>query len=119
MAVANFDPGAPVVSVSPAALKHFESKLAAQGGGKLLRVSTAPSGCSGHAYVLDIVDTAAADDELVEASAAVKLAIDRNAVDILRGTEIDLVVEGVNRVVKFQNPNVVAECGCGESFTIA
>lgn len=119
MAVASFDPGAPVVSVSPAALKHFESKLAAEGGDKLLRLSTAPSGCSGHAYVLDMVDAPQPEDELVEASASVKLAIDKNAVNILRGTEIDLVVEGVNRVVKFNNPNVVAECGCGESFTIA
>lgn len=119
MAVASFDPGAPVVSVSPAALKHFESKLAATGSKKLLRVSTEPSGCSGLAYVLDMVDAAEADDELVEVSDAVQLAIDKNAVNILRGTEIDLVIEGVNRVVKFHNPNAVAECGCGESFTIA
>lgn len=119
MTVASFDPGAPVVSVSPAALKHFETKLAAEGNAKLLRLSTAPSGCSGLAYVLDMVEAPEADDELLEASERVKLAIDKEAVNILRGTEIDLVVEGVNRVVKFRNPNVVAECGCGESFTIA
>lgn len=119
MAVANFDPSAPVISVSPAALKHFENKLAAGGKHKLLRLSTEPSGCSGLAYVLDLVEAPEAEDELVEASEAVKLAVDKKALGILRGTEIDLVVEGVNRVVKFRNPNVVAECGCGESFTIA
>src|SRR5690606_18790664 len=106
MAVASFDPGAPVVSVSPAALQHFESKLAVDGKYKLLRLSTAPSGCSGHAYVLDMVEVPEAEDELVKASDTLQLAIDKKAVNILRGTEIDLVVEGVNRVVKFNNPNV-------------
>lgn len=119
MAVASYDPGAPVVSVSPAALKHFESKLVAAGNSKLLRLSTEPSGCSGLSYVLDLVEAPQDDDELVKASEAVTLAIDKNAVQFLRGTEIDLVEEGVNRVVKFRNPNVVAECGCGESFTVA
>jgi Fe-S cluster assembly protein SufA/iron-sulfur cluster assembly protein len=38
---------------------------------------------------------------------------------MLKGTEIDLVREGVNEVVKFNNPNVVAECGCGESFSVS
>jgi Fe-S cluster assembly protein SufA/iron-sulfur cluster assembly protein len=45
-------------------------------------------------------------------------AIASDAVTILKGTEIDMVTEGVNRVVKFNNPNVTAECGCGESFSI-
>ena len=26
--------------------------------------------------------------------------------------------EGVNRSLKFNNPNVTAECGCGESFSV-
>lgn len=119
MTVATYDPGAPAVSVSDAALRHFESKLAADNGYKLLRLSTAPSGCSGYSYVLDMVDEAKKGDEIIQASDTVKLAIDPKAVDIFRGTEIDLVVEGVNRVVKFNNPNVVAECGCGESFSVS
>ena len=53
-----------------------------------------------------------------DVDAAVTLAIDKNAVQFLRGTEIDLVEEGVNRVVKFRNPNVKGECGCGESFSV-
>lgn len=119
MTVANFDPSAAAVSISDTALRHFEKKLAADGNLKLLRVSTAPSGCSGYSYVLDMVDAAKEGDEIIEASQAVKLAIDPKALNILRGTEIDLVVEGVNRVVKFKNPNVVAECGCGESFSVS
>lgn len=118
MTVATYDPATAAVSISDAALQHFEKKLTADGSLKLLRLSTAPSGCSGYSYVLDMVEAAGDGDEIIEANERVKLAIDPKAVDILRGTEIDLVVEGVNRVVKFKNPNVVAECGCGESFSV-
>jgi hypothetical protein len=34
------------------------------------------------------------------------------------GTEIDLVTEGLNSVLKFRNPNAAVECGCGESFAV-
>lgn len=119
MTVATFDPSAPAVSITDAALRHFEKKLAADNSYRLLRLSTAPSGCSGYSYVLDMVDEAKQGDEIIPASEHVKLAIDPKAIGILRGTEIDLVREGVNQVVKFKNPNVVAECGCGESFSVS
>jgi iron-sulfur cluster assembly accessory protein len=41
-----------------------------------------------------------------------------NSVGMLRGTELDYVREGINRVLKFKNPNVTSACGCGESFSI-
>ena len=34
------------------------------------------------------------------------------------GTQLDYVKEGINRTLKFLNPNVTAACGCGESFSI-
>ena len=46
------------------------------------------------------------------------LFIDPGALSFLRGTEIDYAREGVNRSLKFNNPNVVAESGCGESFSV-
>jgi len=123
MTVSTFDPSAPAVSITDAALRHFEKKLAQeQAKGtqkKLLRLSTAASGCSGYAYVLDMVEEPETSDKLIKSSETVTLAIDESAISILRGTEIDLVVEGVNKVVKFNNPNVIAECGCGESFTVS
>jgi len=122
MTVATFDPSAPAVTMTDAAIKHFEQKLkvAEKGGArKLIRLSTETSGCTGYAYVLDLADAPNADDEVLNPSAAITLAVDPQAVAILRGTEIDLAIEGINRVVKFNNPNVVAECGCGESFSVS
>ncbi len=116
--VESFDPNAPAVTMTDSAIKHFEQKLAAAGGNKIIRLSTETSGCTGYAYVLDLADTPAEGDEVLQPSAVITLAVAPEAVEILRGTEIDLAIEGINRVVKFNNPNVVAECGCGESFSV-
>ena len=119
MTVATHDPKTDAVTLTPAAKAHFEKKLFAEGRQKILRLSTETSGCTGYAYVLDMVDSAQAGDVILTPSDKVTLAIDKNALVMLNGTEIDYVAEGINRVVKFKNPNVVAQCGCGESFSVA
>ena len=123
MSVESFDPNADAVSMTASALKHFERALtAAENAGKkgqIVRLSTKQSGCSGFAYELDLVDVAQASDVVLTPNDTVTLAIAADAVTLLRGTEIDMVTEGVNKVIKFNNPNVVAECGCGESFSVS
>lgn len=118
MSVETFDPSDPAVTLTESALKHFEAALAGKAD-KLVRLSTKSSGCSGYAYVLDVVDGAENDDLVLQPGSGVKLAVASDALELLRGTEIDMVEEGVNRVVKFNNPNVVGECGCGESFSVS
>ncbi len=117
MTVTTFDPATASVTMTEAALRHFENALAGQQG-KLVRLSTETSGCTGYAYVLDLVDSAEADDIVLQPGDNVQLAVDAEAMGVLKGTEIDLVTEGINSVIKFNNPNVVAECGCGESFSV-
>ncbi|RDL43397.1 iron-sulfur cluster assembly accessory protein [Marinomonas piezotolerans] len=115
MATETFDPNQSV-SLTDTARKFFASKLAKQDGG-VVRLSTKESGCTGYAYVLDIVDAPEQGDSLLDFD-GVSIAINKESLRLLQGTEIDLVREGVNQVVKFNNPNVVAECGCGESFSV-
>ena len=117
MSVESFVPNQQLISMTPTAIKHFEGKLADQPGA-ILRLSTKMSGCTGYAYVLNAVPEAEADDELVQVNDTLTVAIAKHAVDVLRNTEIDYVKEGINGVVKFNNPNVVNECGCGESFSV-
>ncbi|CUS49153.1 MAG: iron-sulfur cluster assembly protein SufA [Idiomarinaceae bacterium HL-53] len=119
MSVETFVPSTEVVQVTPKAVKHFEAKLAMQGESKVIRLSTKPSGCTGYAYVIDYADGPAATDIIVKASEKVTIAIAENAVEMLKNTEIDYVIEGVNGLLKFNNPNVVDACGCGESFSVA
>lgn len=116
--VASFDPKAQAVTMTEAAASHFAQKLS-QASDKIIRLSTKASGCTGYAYVLDLVDGPEASDEVLSPAETITLAVAADAIQLLRGTEIDLVTEGVNQVVKFNNPNVVAECGCGESFSVS
>ncbi len=118
MTVATFDPNAPAVAVTEKALRYFHRNAESQGQ-KLIRLSVTTSGCSGFAYVLDFVDNAEDSDNIIELDDGLSLALDPKALDVVRGTEIDLVTEGLNHVIKFNNPNVVAECGCGESFSVS
>jgi iron-sulfur cluster assembly accessory protein len=48
----------------------------------------------------------------------VSVFVDASSIGFLRGTELDYVRDGINRTLKFKNPNVTAACGCGESFSI-
>ena len=117
MSIESFDPRLPDIQVTAKALKHFSKSLADKPE-HLIRLSIKKSGCTGYAYVLDYVPQAQTDDQLIELSSDVQLAVSTKAAQIAKGTEIDYVLEGVNRVIKFNNPNVIAECGCGESFTV-
>ncbi|MDF2178924.1 iron-sulfur cluster assembly accessory protein [Aliiglaciecola sp. CAU 1673] len=118
MSVETFVPEQTVISLTDAAIRHFESKVA-KAPGKVLRLSTKVSGCTGYAYVLDLADEAKPTDIIVEASDKLKVAVAFDALNLVRDTEIDYVKEGINGLVKFNNPNVVDECGCGESFNVS
>lgn len=120
MQVETFTPKAQqgdVVTLTANAIRHFENTLASQPN-HVVRLSTKTSGCSGYAYVLDIAEHSKDGDTLIKASDKLTLCIAPNALDLLRNTEIDYIKEGLNGVLKFNNPNVVAECGCGESFNV-
>ncbi|GLS24895.1 HesB/IscA family protein [Marinibactrum halimedae] len=118
MSVATYDPSATPVTVTDKALKYFE-KNKTSGVQSVIRLSTETRGCTGYAYVLDFVPAPEEGDALLTLSDGLSMAIDQDTLALVRGTEIDLVTEGINQVVKFNNPNVVSECGCGESFSVS
>ena len=118
MSVESFVPSNSLISMTESAIRYFESRLKDQPG-NLVRLSTKTSGCTGYAYVLDSVDNAEDGDELVQINDNITVAVAANAIELLRNTEIDYVKEGINGIVKFNNPNVVNECGCGESFSVS
>jgi len=118
MSVESFDPAsAPDITMTAAAIDHARRQIQ-QAGAQGIRLAVKESGCSGYMYIVDFV--AEADDTDVSFPVAddVTLFVQKEALPIVRGTEIDFAKDGVNRVIKFRNPNVTAECGCGESFVV-
>ena len=82
-----------------------------------IRQGVRTEGCSGMAYVLECVDEVKVEEQVFE-DHGVKVFIDPKSMVYLDGTELDFVREGLNEGLQFRNPNVSAECGCGESFTV-
>jgi iron-sulfur cluster assembly protein len=87
-------------------------------GAKALRLGVRQTGCSGWAYVVQLDDQISQDDQIFE-DQGIKVVIDSTSLPYLIGSEIDFVVDGLNRTFQFKNPNATEECGCGESFTIS
>lgn len=118
MSVETFVPNteSSALNMTADAIAHFKQQLA-QRPEDAVRLCVKTSGCSGYMYEIDFVTAGEGTDARYEFDGIV-LYVAEDALPVLRGTEIDYVVEGVNASIQFKNPNAKAMCGCGESFTL-
>lgn len=83
----------------------------------LLRVRVVGGGCSGFQYQLALDDESRDGDQVIEQN-GVKMLVDERSLPYLDGTEIDYVEDLMGAGFRFNNPNAVSNCGCGESFQV-
>ena len=105
------------VQITENAAKQIKKQLEKRGCGIGLKLGVKKSGCSGFAYALDYADQFSDKDRVFEYF-DVKIIIDKDDLPYLEGIELDYAREGINEAFKFNNPNVKATCGCGESFSV-
>ncbi len=105
------------VTLSDSAIKQVKSQLENRGKGVGMRLGVKKAGCSGFAYVIDFADELQDNDKVFENN-GVKVVINNSDLDFLDGMELDYTREGISEAFRFNNPNVKATCGCGESFTV-
>ena len=106
-----------MIKMSGAALERVRNFLASRGSGVGLRLGLKKTGCSGYAYTVNYADEIKADDVVLDIE-DVKVVVDKSSFELIDGTEVDYVREGLNEAFKFRNPRATGECGCGESFSI-
>lgn len=83
-----------------------------------LRISVEGGGCSGFSYKFDLVaDKNEADDTVIERGGG-KMLIDSLSLMYMGGSVVDFVDDLMGQSFQIQNPNAVANCGCGTSFSI-
>jgi iron-sulfur cluster assembly accessory protein len=70
-------------------------------------------------YTLDFLEDTSTDDVQVEVADGVHICINRDDFDLVAGTEIDMVTQGLNSALVFKNSNAQSYCGCGESFALS
>ena len=83
-----------------------------------LRVGIKTTGCSGMQYDVQFATEQKLFEDKVEEK-GVTLFIDPTAVMFLVGSEMDWQEDKFAARFVFNNPNEVARCGCGDSFSVA
>ena len=83
-----------------------------------LRVYVYSGGCSGFRYGMMLEDAPTPEDRVLEVS-GIKVYVDGQSVDLLKGSQIDYVDTLMGAGFTVNNPNAVAACGCGSSFRTA
>ena len=81
-----------------------------------LRVAVIGGGCSGLQYKMDLVDGPANRDILVESN-NVRVVVDPKSALFVSGSLLDYSEDLQKGGFKVTNPNAVAHCSCGESFS--
>ncbi len=107
----------PHVTLTETAAHRIAAILAKDAQKSALRISVEGGGCSGFSYKFDLVDGRSDDDFIIERENACVL-IDPMSLVYLEGSEIDFVDNLLGQSFQIKNPNAVASCGCGTSFSL-
>lgn len=102
-----------ISDVAAGKVKELQQKDKMDGFG--LRVAVSPGGCSGFVYQMNFEKTPEKTDIVFE-DKGVKLFIDPDSLNMLRGAEIDFVDSLNESGFKVNNPGAKQNCGCGKSF---
>jgi len=105
------------VDLTDAAAKRISAIVAKEPGKTALRVAVEGGGCSGFSYKFDLVEDRNEDDIVIEKNGATVL-IDDISLVYMGGSVIDFVDDLMGQSFQIRNPNAVASCGCGTSFSI-
>ncbi|MBN9066894.1 MAG: iron-sulfur cluster insertion protein ErpA [Rhizobiales bacterium] len=105
------------VEVTEAAARRINEIMASDPGKTGLRISVEGGGCSGFSYKFDLVDSRNEDDVAFTRDGATVL-IDDISLVYMGGAVIDFVDDLMGQSFQIKNPNAVASCGCGTSFSV-
>ena len=106
-----------LIKVTENASRKLTSLLQKQGRANgALRVAVIGGGCSGLQYKMDLVDGPANRDIMVQ-SAEVRVVVDPKSALFVSGSLLDYSDDLQKGGFKVTNPNAVAHCSCGESFS--
>ena len=105
------------LNFSDSALNHFKDMLDSRGKGVGIKIGIKEAGCSGYEYTFDFVDDVLDDYQSFEKESCTIFVVAKS-LEFLKGSLVDYIDDGLNKGIKFVNPNAKAVCGCGESFTV-
>jgi len=105
------------IELTKNAVNHVQKFIQKDLQAGYLRLAVKPTGCSGFMYEVTMTEEKTENDTIFD-SQGILLVVDNQSLKYLDGSKIDFSQEGLNKGFRFDNPNVAATCGCGESFTV-
>lgn len=109
----------PIIFFTEAAAKHIKKAIVADAHNLGFRLSTQKSGCTGFAYLADIIQKINEGDIHFMSEEGISVYIDPASIPMVKNTILDFVNKSfLEKQLVFRNPNVKAQCGCGESFSV-
>ena len=106
----------PALTISASAARQL-IRVLADDPQAALRISVKGGGCSGFQYEFE-VDKARGDEDFVATRDGATVVVDPVSLEMMKGAELDFVDDLMGRAFKVKNPNAVASCGCGVSFSL-
>ncbi len=110
---------ATLISLSENAAKKAKSLLEKTGRpDAALRIRVVSGGCSGLEYKIEPDENPPKAGDTVIEDKGLKVYLDAKGLLYLAGSELDYVSSLMGSGFKMKNPQAVAECSCGQSFTV-
>ena len=107
----------PGIVLAESAARRLAHLAETEGHPVRLRVAVDGGGCSGFQYRFELIETAEADDLVIETDGQVLL-LDPVSVPFLKGSEVAFQDDLAGAQFVVRNPNAASSCGCGVSFSI-
>ena len=105
------------INITRQALEKAKELVSLDSNSIGLRIEIKKGGCSGMTYNVVHTENFNEQDEVIKKD-GVTFVIDPSAILFIIGSTIDWKEDRFKRGFTFENPNELARCGCGESFSI-
>jgi iron-sulfur cluster assembly protein len=110
-----------MITITEAAAHRITEMMEAEEQDKdslFLRVGVKGGGCSGLSYGMGF-DTEVKEEDTTFEEQSIRVVVDKESTGVLSGLVIDFKQSMMGGGFTIDNPNAIANCGCGSSFRTA
>ncbi|MBC6429403.1 iron-sulfur cluster assembly accessory protein [Nostoc sp. HG1] len=104
-----------MIHLSQAAASEIGRIKSKQQQNVLFRLAVKPGGCSGFFYDMSFDKAIKVGDQVFDLD-EIQVVIDAASLNYLNGLRVDYSEDLMGGGFRFQNPQAIATCGCGNSF---
>ena len=107
-----------MINLSSAAINEIRRLKSKQPANILFRLQVKSGGCADWFYDLGFDTTVQPTDQIVEFD-DIRLVIDPGSLNYINGLSLDYAEDLMGGGFRFDNPQAISRCSCGNSFSIS